>query len=80
MLDFDFPNERTDDPALFSDAYHFNGVFAKRMVQEIVARWNPDDPKLQARIEKRRKGLRCPPLGAADRLGEACLVWEADGR
>ena len=63
---------------MFSDAYHFNGRFAKLMVQEIVARWRLSDDRLQAKIENRRNRLRCPEPGSHMLMGEACLVWTSE--
>lgn len=77
VIDFGFPNAVTAQNELFTDAYHFGPVLAKRLVQEISLILAPEDGETRRLALKRRKDVACPSLEEARTapLGEACLLW-----
>ena len=85
VLDFDYPDQLTENLENFTDAYHFNAYVARQIVGEVVAQLSIDD-QISLRVEKRRKLIRCPEVSAPQQsirvdesvslaTGSNCRLW-----
>ncbi len=87
VLDFDYQSAITEEPANFTDAYHFNSRVAKMIVGETILTLDGNSTTA-AKALKRRSEMLCPVSGAKATApistslaivtgGTACRVWRA---
>lgn len=91
VVDFDFPNQITNDASNFSDAYHFNSVVARKLAGE-VASLVSSKIKSHKRYVQHSGDFSCPSSSTdaakATRLtkgvetfhGLNCRIWKGAGR